>query len=205
MVYKGQESLVCSPVGIGSVTPPCLTAAPASPKADPPSPVLTTAAGQHHSCSAVQGPHSSGPAHRHSAGSQAGSLPSRNAAPRFGQSKSCRGSLLGKTPSSFRSLPLYQPLSSCSPDLAPHPRLSSSYALPSLPPASTCSVEQPGIVAGELNPLLTVLGSIGQSTDFLPGGIPVLDGPQKGPVHAGTSHSSGPQPVMPHNCPCSVL
>lgn len=87
----------------------------------------------------------------------------------------------------------------------PHPRLSSSLALPSLPPASTCSVEQPGIVAGELDPLLTVLGSVGQSTDFFPGGIPVLDGPQKGPLHAGTCHSSGPQPVMPHNCPCSVL
>lgn len=57
---------------------------------------------------------------------------------------------------------------------------------------ASCSVEQPGIVAGELDPLLTVLGSIGQSTDFLPGGIPVLDGPQKGPVHAGTCHSSGP-------------
>ena len=83
--------------------------------------------------------------------------------------------------------------------------LSSSFH-PALPtPALTCCVEQPGIVAGELDPLLTVLGSIGQGTDLLPGCIPILDSPEEWPLHAGTRHPSRPQPVMAHNCPCPVL
>lgn len=207
------------------VQPPLLRC-PWNPECPVPSP-LTTGAGQHHSYSAERGPHSSGPDRRHSAGSQAVSLPSRSAAPRFGQSKSCRGSLLGKTCRQFpgpipplapgflsrlskqprSSLECSRALAEPSGSLLPSPRgsLPQLCTSPSVTLALTSSVEQPGIVAGELDPLFTVLGSIGQGTDFLPGCIPVLDGPQEWPLHARTCHPSCPQPVMPHNCPCPVL
>lgn len=69
---------------------------PWNPERPVPAP-LTTGAGRRHSYSAERGPRSSGPDHRRSAGSQAASLPSRSAVPHFGRSRSCRGSLLGKT------------------------------------------------------------------------------------------------------------
>lgn len=197
---------------------PLLLGSPQHPESPVLLPPLTTGAGRRHSYSAERGPRSSGPDHRHSAGSQAASRPSRSAAPRFGQSKSCRGSLLGKRgrqlpgPASI-SLGLLphpsnqpRPLPEPSGALFPDPMGLSSSFHPALPtPALTCCVEQPGIVAGELDPLLTVLGSIGQGTDLLPGCIPILDGPEEWPLHAGTCHPSRPQPVMAHNCPCPIL
>lgn len=155
MVHEGQQPLVRSPVGTGRSDSALPLRWPEGVLRTLPARPLTTVAGLHHSCSAGQGPHSSGPAHRHSAGCQAESLPSKSAAPHFGQSKSCRGSLLGKTPGSFQAPPLQQPRGSpdpgaSRPDLArllqqpltPHPRLS-----PPATPRPPCHQAQPAVLS----------------------------------------------------------
>lgn len=120
MVHKGQKSLVGPPVGAGCSDSVPAVQLPLGSLKPCPTVTLTTGAGRHHSYSAEQGPHSSGLDHRHNAGSQAVSLPSRSVAPHFGQSKSCRGSLLGKRRRNF-------------PGSVPHRPLGSSFILPTSP------------------------------------------------------------------------
>ena len=58
----------------------------------------------------------------------------------------------------------------------------------------TGGVEKTGLVAGVVDPLLTVQGGVGQSSHFVPGGIPVVDISYVRPIYGtpknlGTIHS----------------
>ena len=227
VVHKGQQSLVGSPVGArcsGSAPAFHVPRDPESPVPLPPSPLglvsVTVAVQSRVHAAPVQ---ATGTA----LDPRLGASPVEVLLFVSADPEAVRVAPWGRGAGSFQAPSLHQPLGSpltlltsqalesSSPGLqlnhlvsfsqdpnGPPLQLSTS---PSRPPAPTCSVEQPGIVAGEFDPLFTVLGSIGQGTDFLPGCIPVLDSPQEWPLHAGACHPSCPQPVMPHNCPCPVL
>lgn len=70
-------------------------------------------------------------------------------------------------------------------------------------PLTGC-VEEAGLVAGVVDPLLTVHGRVGQSGDLVPGGVPVVDVGDVRSVYRAAAHLGAIDTVIHDHCPSLV-
>lgn len=68
----------------------------------------------------------------------------------------------------------------------------------------TGSVEEAGLIAGVVDPLLTVHGCVGQSGDLIPGGVPVVDVGDVRFVYRAAAHLGAINAVMHDHRPSLV-
>lgn len=65
----------------------------------------------------------------------------------------------------------------------------------------TRCVEEAGLVAGEVNPLFAVQGRVGQSSDFIPAGVHIVDLSYVRLVHRGAGYLAVFHTVVLYYCP----
>lgn len=76
-----------------------------------------------------------------------------------------------------------------------------SHARWQFPIPLTGGVEEAGLVAGVADPLFTVHGGVGQRCHFIPGGVPVVDVSDEGPLHRAARHLGALNTVMHYHRP----
>lgn len=73
-----------------------------------------------------------------------------------------------------------------------------------MPLPLTGGVEEAGLVAGVVDPLLTVHGRVGQSSDLVPAGVPVVDIGDVRSVYRAAAHLGAVHAVIHDHRPSLV-